>query len=50
MKIVYLDAHTLNPGDLDWVPIQSLGDVTFYDRTSPDAQKTPKSYWSMKLN
>lgn len=36
MNIVYLDAHTLNPGDLDWAPIQSLGDVTFYDRTGPD--------------
>lgn len=36
MNIVYLDAHTLNPGDLDWSPIQSLGDVTLYDRTSPD--------------
>ncbi|HLL94134.1 MAG TPA: D-2-hydroxyacid dehydrogenase [Spirosoma sp.] len=36
MKIVYTDAHTLNPGDLDWTPIQSLGDVTLYDRTRPD--------------
>lgn len=36
MNITYLDAHTLNPGDLDWAPIRSLGNVTFYDRTSPD--------------
>ncbi|WP_460976992.1 D-2-hydroxyacid dehydrogenase [Spirosoma knui] len=36
MNIVYTDAYTLNPGDLDWEPIQSLGNVTFYDRTSPD--------------
>ena len=36
MNITYLDAHTLNPGDLEWTPIQSLGNVTFYDRTSPD--------------
>ncbi|MCY7359201.1 MAG: D-2-hydroxyacid dehydrogenase [Rudanella sp.] len=36
MHIVYLDAHTLNPGDLDWVPLMALGEVTFYDRTSPD--------------
>ncbi|QJW91905.1 D-2-hydroxyacid dehydrogenase [Spirosoma taeanense] len=35
MKIVFADAFTLNPGDLDWEPIRSLGDVTFYDRTSP---------------
>ena len=36
MNIIYLDVHTLNPGDLDWTPIQLLGNVTFYDRTSPD--------------
>ena len=36
MNIIYLDAHTLNPGDLDWAPIQSLGEVTFYDRTNSD--------------
>lgn len=36
MKIVYTDAYTLNPGDLDWAPIRSLGEVTFYDRTNPD--------------
>ena len=36
MNIVYPDAYTLNPGDLDWAPIQSLGNVTFYDRTAPD--------------
>lgn len=36
MKIVYLDAYTLNPGDLDWSPIQILGDVTLHDRSSPD--------------
>lgn len=36
MKIVYADAYTLNPGDLDWAPIQALGDVVFHDRTAPD--------------
>lgn len=36
MNIVYPDAYTLNPGDLDWAPIQSLGNVTLYDRTTPD--------------
>lgn len=35
MPIVYLDAHTLNPGDLNWAPLRALGDVIFYDRTSP---------------
>jgi len=36
MNLVYLDAYTLNPGDLDWAPIQSLGSITFYDRTPPE--------------
>lgn len=36
MKIVYADAYTLNPGDLDWTPIETLGEVTLYERTSPD--------------
>ena len=36
MNIVYPDAYTLNPGDLDWAPIQSLGNVTLYDRTMPE--------------
>jgi glycerate dehydrogenase len=33
MRIVVLDGHTLNPGDLSWDPLQALGDCTFYDRT-----------------
>ncbi|RRB03928.1 D-2-hydroxyacid dehydrogenase [Larkinella rosea] len=36
MNLVYADAYTLNPGDLDWSPITSLGSVTLYDRTAPD--------------
>ncbi|HPZ88287.1 MAG TPA: D-2-hydroxyacid dehydrogenase [Flavihumibacter sp.] len=36
MKIVVLDGHTLNPGDLDWSPLEALGTVTIYDRTSAD--------------
>ncbi len=36
MTIVYPDAYTLNPGDLDWQPLQALGTVVLYDRTSPD--------------
>jgi glycerate dehydrogenase len=34
MKIVVLDGYTLNPGDNPWDPIQKLGDLKFYDRTS----------------
>ena len=34
MKIVILDAHTTNPGDLDWSPLAALGSLTVYDRTA----------------
>ncbi|MCH1919132.1 D-2-hydroxyacid dehydrogenase [Shewanella sp. A3A] len=33
-KIVVLDGFTLNPGDLSWAPLQQLGELTVYDRTS----------------
>ncbi len=36
MKIVVLDGYTLNPNDLDWNGLKSLGDVTVYDRTTSD--------------
>lgn len=36
MKIVILDAHTVNPGDLSWHPLEEMGDLTVYERTSPD--------------
>jgi glycerate dehydrogenase len=36
MKIVVLDGYTLNPGDLSWEALESLGDVTVYERTSDD--------------
>lgn len=32
-KIVVLDGFVLNPGDLSWEPLKSLGSVTVYDRT-----------------
>jgi glycerate dehydrogenase len=35
MKIVVLDGFTLNPGDLDWSPLQRLGDCLVFDRTPP---------------
>lgn len=34
MKIVVLDGYTLNPGDLDWKGLESLGECAVYDRTS----------------
>jgi glycerate dehydrogenase len=37
MNIVLLDGYTLNPGDLDWAPLRSLGPCTIHERTSePD--------------
>ncbi len=36
MRIVVLDGHTLNPGDLDWDELESLGECEIYDRTAPD--------------
>ena len=34
MKIVVLDGYTENPGDISWEPLEALGEVTVYDRTS----------------
>jgi glycerate dehydrogenase len=34
MKIVVLDGYTENPGDLSWKPMEALGELTVYDRTS----------------
>lgn len=36
MNIVILDGYTLNPGDLDWASIETLGNLTVYDRTTAD--------------
>ena len=36
MKIVVLDGHTLNPGDLSWDALASLGELAVHDRTAPD--------------
>ena len=35
MNIVVLDGYTLNPGDLTWNELKSLGNCTIYDRTQP---------------
>lgn len=34
MKIVVLDGHTENPGDLSWESFEKLGSLTVYERTS----------------
>lgn len=36
LKIVVLDGHAANPGDLSWEPFKEFGDVTLYERTNPD--------------
>lgn len=35
MNITVLDGHTVNPGDLDWEPIEALGSLQVFDRTDP---------------
>ncbi|HKL24827.1 MAG TPA: D-2-hydroxyacid dehydrogenase [Desulfuromonadales bacterium] len=35
MKITVLDGYTLNPGDLDWTPLEDLGDCRIFERTPP---------------
>jgi glycerate dehydrogenase len=34
-KIVILDGHAANPGDLDWQPLRALGECVVYERTVP---------------
>lgn len=36
MKITVLDGYGMNPGDLSWKNLEKLGEVTVYDRTSPE--------------
>lgn len=38
MKIVILDGQALNPGDLSWESITSLGDAALYDVTATQAE------------
>ncbi len=33
MKIVLLDAHTANPGDVSWEPLTAIAECAFHDRT-----------------
>ena len=41
-RIVVLDGHTLNPGDLSWDTLGALGDLIVHDRT-PAAQVTERA-------
>ena len=35
MKIVILDGHTENPGDLSWAELEKLGELTVHDFSEP---------------
>jgi glycerate dehydrogenase len=34
-RLVVLDGHTSNPGDLSWAPLEALGELTVHARTAP---------------
>jgi glycerate dehydrogenase len=36
MKIVVLDGHALNPGDLSWEALREIGELQVFDRTADD--------------
>jgi glycerate dehydrogenase len=36
MKIVVLDGHALNPGDLSWDALRAIGELQVFDRTADD--------------
>ena len=36
MKIVVLDSHALNPGDLSWDTLRAIGELQVFDRTADD--------------
>ena len=36
MRLVVLDGHTLNPGDLSWAELRALGDCDIHERTPMD--------------
>lgn len=38
MKLVILDGHALNPGDLSYEPLRQFGELTVYDRTDTEAE------------
>jgi glycerate dehydrogenase len=36
MRIVVLDGHTMNPGDLSWAGLEKLGDCEVFERSTPE--------------
>ncbi len=39
MKIVVTDAYTANPGDINWAPLEKLGELEVWDRTAPSKRR-----------
>lgn len=39
MKIVILDAYSVNPGDIDWAPIAQFGELTVHNYTPPELMR-----------
>ena len=37
MKVVILDGHAINPGDLSWDALRGLGELEVFDRTPEHA-------------
>lgn len=35
-RLVVLDGHTSNPGDLSWAPLEALGELTVHARSAPE--------------
>lgn len=35
-RLVVLDGHTSNPGDLSWAPLEALGELTVHARSTPE--------------
>jgi glycerate dehydrogenase len=42
MKIVILDGHAINPGDLSWDALRDLGSLEVFDRT-PENSIVPRA-------
>jgi len=43
MNIVVLDGYTLNPGDLAWAALESLGDCTIHGPHAPARRRRQNS-------
>jgi len=36
LNIIFLDGYTINPGDLDWSPLEGVGNFKVFDRTADE--------------